>query len=636
MRAGVNFFDWWWHDSDRRMRFFGGGGKDLKRSVMMKAFKRVITKSVALVAAICTVASVSGFSDDVYLSLAKKAVTPTGESMPVTDVSQSVSVVTQDDIAVSDVHSATDILGTLPGVFVEKTGELGRSDVSIRGEGNSGRYISVMIDGRPEKSSIFDCSVSQTFPLNNVDRIEVIRGPASVMYGSDAFGGVVNILTRKAQEKFEGDAMVSYGSFNTQEYRVRQGNNLGPWNYYFTIDKQSTDGYIDNTAYNGQDQTLRVGYTFQDKSELSLSSKYYFCHDEMPNPKISNYWEDYKRGSVDLNYAKKNDDWNGFIKAYRNFGQHLFADGWNSRDYTDGAIAHGSIKLVDSNELGGGLEFKNADGNVLGGVPKPGEYKMYDYAGYLNDSQTFFQKLTVNAGARYNVDEISGASCDPQAGAVYKVVDGTALRANISNGFRDPDMFQLYLEPFSNQNLKPEQVWNYEFGINQKVTDKVNVDIVGYVMDGTNLIQMAGTYPAIQFQNIGTFEFKGIEASLSACLWKYITGQLNYSYLNPGQYTADTAGRKADISVRYDRNKVSGIISGQYVGDYYENNNSAGKVDDFFIVNAKISYKFTKHLSAFLAVNNIGDKSYGLYNARLSELVVQPGRYYNSGINYAF
>ncbi len=135
----------------------------------------------------------------------KKAVTPTGtgEEKPVTDASQSVSVVTQDDIAVSDVHSATDILGTLPGVFVEKTGQLGRADVSIRGEGSAGTDISVMIDGRPEKSSIFGCSVTQTFPLNNVDSIEVIRGPASLMYGSDALGGVVNILTRKARESLK-------------------------------------------------------------------------------------------------------------------------------------------------------------------------------------------------------------------------------------------------------------------------------------------------------------------------------------------------------------------------------------------------------------------------------------------------
>ncbi len=140
----------------------------------------------------------------------------------------------------------------------------------------------------------------------------------------------------------------------------------------------------------------------------------------------------------------------------------------------------------------------------------------------------------------------------------------------------------------------------------------------------------------MQFKNVGNFEFKGIEASLKAPMLKYITGEVNYSYLNPGQYTADTAGNKVDISFRYDRKKVSGIISGQYVSNYYENNNSGSQIDNFFIVNAKVNYKFTRHISAFVAVNNIGDKSYGLYNSRLSELVIQPGRYYNSGISYTF
>ncbi|OYD17402.1 hypothetical protein CH330_00220, partial [candidate division WOR-3 bacterium JGI_Cruoil_03_51_56] len=125
---------------------------------------------------------------------------------PIRDIAASVSLVTAKDIGRTNARTATDELSSLPGVFIQKTGQFGRTDLDIRGIGDRGTKILVLVDGRPEKMSLFGCTVTHTLPVNNIERIEVVRGPLSVLYGSDAMSGVVNIVTRRAKEPLEVSA----------------------------------------------------------------------------------------------------------------------------------------------------------------------------------------------------------------------------------------------------------------------------------------------------------------------------------------------------------------------------------------------------------------------------------------------
>ena len=164
---------------------------------------------------------------EAVFDLGQILITPTKTEKAIGDLSLSASVVTKQEIEASTANSATDILNILPGVFVHKTGSFGRADVVIRGQGSRGRRVMVLVDGKPEKMGLFGCTITHSLPLDNVERIEVVRGPASVLYGSDALGGVINIITKKPTEKSKGDATLSYGSFDSQVYRLRQGQDLG-------------------------------------------------------------------------------------------------------------------------------------------------------------------------------------------------------------------------------------------------------------------------------------------------------------------------------------------------------------------------------------------------------------------------
>jgi len=116
-------------------------------------------------------------------------VTATMTPKAVKDCSASVSVISADDLKALPASNALSLLNNLPGIFISRTGDFGRADVNIRGIGQRGRRIAILVDGRPEKMGLFGCAVTHTFPLDNVERIEIVRGPSSVLYGSEALGG---------------------------------------------------------------------------------------------------------------------------------------------------------------------------------------------------------------------------------------------------------------------------------------------------------------------------------------------------------------------------------------------------------------------------------------------------------------
>jgi outer membrane cobalamin receptor len=110
-------------------------------------------------------------------------VTATMTSKAVKDCSASISVISTDDLKALTANNALNLLNIQPGIFIHRTGDFGRADVDIRGIGQRGQRIAVLVDGRPEKMVLFGCAVTHAFPLDNVERIEVVRGPSSVLYG---------------------------------------------------------------------------------------------------------------------------------------------------------------------------------------------------------------------------------------------------------------------------------------------------------------------------------------------------------------------------------------------------------------------------------------------------------------------
>ncbi|MDZ7261923.1 MAG: TonB-dependent receptor [candidate division KSB1 bacterium] len=573
-------------------------------------------------------------------------ITATRSPKSVRDVSASVSILTSEDIATSNATSCTELLNTLPGLFVHKTGAFGRADVEIRGLGARGTRVMVLVDGRPVKMGLFGCTITHSLPLDNVERIEVVRGPMSVLYGSDALGGAINILTQKPTKPLQMDYTFSYGTYDTYQHRLRAGGTRGAWNFYATADKRKSDGHLTNSAYDGSDFTTRLGYQLNGNIEAILSGKYFDGYKEEPlrttdpDTLVPQTWNDYKRGAVDLTLTGKWSQWTGLIKVYRNFGEHEFSDGWHSRDFTNGAVVHSTGKFFDGNELTLGLEFRQQGGKSLG--TSPGNWDKKEYAVFLHDEQILLKRLIVTLGGRYNQDEIAGSQLCPQLGLVFHPRQGTILRGAVNKGFRSPQINELYIFPSSNKELKPEIVWNYEIGLEQRIVEGVTVDLVGYRMKGENLIQtesVPGRRPPLQFQNTGKFEFKGLEAGLKARIGKGFFSQIYYTYLNPGEKTQGRPGDKLDLAFRYHWKKLALSLTSQYVTDYFAADNRKEAIPDYFVTNVKLTYELLSGFQAFLGIDNMFDEDYATYAdlpGGAAGVYSMPGRTVISGLTIKF
>lgn len=551
-------------------------------------------------------------------------VTATRYEMALKDLSATVSVVTEDDIDALNLHNSTDVLAVLPGLFIHKTSDFGRADVDIRGIGDRGRSVMVLIDGRPVKMGLYGCTVTHSLPMDNVERIEVIRGPASVLYGSDALGGVVNIITKKPKKQFEGDVIASYGSFNTQQYRLRTGGNLDRMDFYVTGDYRLSDGHLDNCAYDGKNVTGRIGYKINNYMNAVVTAKYFDGYKEEPlratdpDTMMSDVWNDYERWAVDFTTTGKWQSFELMIKGYRNSGEHEFSDGWHSEDYTNGFMTQGTAGLLNNNKLTIGGDFRQQGGEKIATELQPdtGNWQKNEYGFFFHDEQMLFDKVILTFGTRYNKDEVAGDDISPQVGCVIHLIERTVIRGAINKGFRSPQINELYLFPPSNTDLEPEIVWNYEVGLNQRILHGLNIEAAGFMMKGENLIQTVQNPeppPMFIFDNAGTFEFRGAEIGVIAKYENMVSARIYHSYLDPQEKTTGRPKNKTDVNVKFSYASFSCGLNGRYVTDYFAADSSQNPIDDYYVINTKLTYTLPFALQPFFAVDNVLDQEYEIY-----------------------
>ena len=180
----------------------------------------------------------------------------------------SVSVITREEIDKSSESALLPVLSQrVPGLFVTQKGITGfgvsnggAGAVNIRGVG-AGNKVLMLFDGQPQWAGVFGHSLPDTYVASDVDRVEVIRGPGSLLYGSNAMGGVVNIITRSQHEEgVTTHARIMYGSYNTQKYMVNNGVKLGKFNSFFSINHDRTDGHRPNSQFNITNGFGKLGY----------------------------------------------------------------------------------------------------------------------------------------------------------------------------------------------------------------------------------------------------------------------------------------------------------------------------------------------------------------------------------------
>lgn len=475
-----------------------------------------------------------------------------------------------------------------------------------------------MVDGRPEKMGIFGCVVTQTFPFDNVERLEVVRGPASVFYGSDALGGVVNIITHTPAHGFETEATSSYGTFNTWRFNLRHGAGFEKFSYYLTYDLARSHGHLVNSAYSGDSLTGKFIYKLSSLWTLTLSGKYYDGHKDEPTiffvDPPEEYWFDYKRGAADISLSRLTEKTDFSFKLYTDFGRHRFSDGWNSRDAVYGTILKYTFFGWKNNQLTAGADFRYLGGQSYG-YPV-GQWHRSEGGFFLYDQYTLKDRLILTGGLRLNIDSVYGQEFAPSAGLVFFLTPSTSIRGLVSKGFRSPQLNELYLFPASNPDLRPEILWNYEAGFNTRFLRRFDLGLNFFLMNGHDFIQTNPNPeppPPFKMVNIATYRARGIEASLSAELYAGLTAKASMTLLDPEENTRGKAKQKYDCSVFFSQGRIFSAITAQYVTGYYAGDNNTGALPSFFLLDYKLELDVARYFSILISLNNIFDTHYQIF-----------------------
>lgn len=536
----------------------------------------------------------------------------------------SVSVIGRRQISESNETALLPVLnGKIPGLFVTERGVMGfgvaggaAGQVSIRGIGGSPTTgVLMLIDGHPQFMGIFGHPLPDSYIASDVEKVEVIRGPASVLYGSNAMGGVINIITRKQMEDgLQANAHLMYGSFNTQKYMASAGLKKGKFNAYLSVNHDQTDGHRPESDFNITNGYVKIGYTPASGIDIHTDFSLAKFRATDPGPDTVNALPgnslDITRGYWSLTADNNYGIFSGTAKLFYNFGEHVISDGFHSYDKNYGLNIFQTARLFTGNNLTIGGDYLvyggKADNERFG--TRITDTTVYDAGVYAFMKQTLFEKVTMNAGLRMQNHKVYGTIWIPAGGLTWKFTDNLTWKFSASKGFRSPTIRELFVWNH-NMNLNPETVINYETGILLKLSDKkVSLEFTGFAVNGDNLIVAV---PLQGLQNAGEVSNKGLEFSGSAEPAKNLTVDMTYSYTQMKMPVYATPRHNLYAGINYNPGKFRINASVQHI-NHLDTNPAVNKetYETYTLVNSKVSYSPSGFIEFFVSAENLLNQRY--------------------------
>lgn len=565
------------------------------------------------------------------------------------NVPMAVFVVTRRQISESNESALLPVLnGRVPGLFVTERGITGfgvssggAGQITIRGiGGNPTTGVLILIDGHPQFMGIFGHPLPDAYVASDVERVEVIRGPASILYGSNAMGGVINIITRKQnREGFHGNSRLMYGLYNTQKYMVSGGYKKDRFSVFASVNHDQTDGHRPHSDFNISNGYLKLGYKINDyliaSTDFSLAK--FKATDPGPDTlnavpgAIQNINRGYWSFTLDNDYQK----YSGTFKAFYNFGRHNFTDGFKSNDENYGLNINESFKMFKGNSVTFGGDYLNYGGKATqdtgeGNIVNYVDTTVYDIGVYAFIQQTLFEKLTLNAGLRLQDNKIFGTEWIPSGGFAFRLTDATTWKASAGKGFRSPTLRELFMWNH-NPNISPERIMNYETGILQSFLGrKLNIELTGFIVKGDNLI-VTGNMG--QLYNGGEINNKGIEFAANAVPVKNLFLSFTWSYINMKRPVYATPQNHLFLSGSYKWNKflITASISQVNHLNTVANPSLQPWFQNYTLLNSRISYEIRKYAELFVNGDNLLDQKY-----ETNRYYTMPGITFFGGVNFRF
>ena len=526
------------------------------------------------------------------------------------------------------------ISGQVPGLFVSERNVLGfgvsnggSGGIKIRGVGGSPtNAVLMMVDGQPQFAGIYSHHVADFYETEYVDRVEVLRGPGSVLYGSNAMGGVINVITKNADRNGVHTTLTSqYGSYNTWRSSLVNTVRLGNFSSLISLGYDRTDGLEDNFDFKQGSLYAKLGYDFSQLWKLRVDySLMNFVGNDPVYPKLSNpestdiYHQNITRGEASLSLSNYYERTNGCVRIYYSYGNHYIDDPkhFHSLDDRFGVLAYQNVRPwkdasvtlgFDYDTYTGKIPVSGGNAHTEGSISTISRKSITEYSPYITFSQDLFGgALILNTGLRMANSDRFGTQWIPQGGFVIHPAEGWTVKASWAEGYRNPSFREMYLYRSANPELDPERMMNYEVTVGKTFSRYFSMDVTGYYSKGDNLIQTVD----MKNENAGRFINKGIEVSASSCPIDKLNLRASYSYLHTSLDNLTAAPRNQyfwglgwQVLPKLKMDAELKGIGGLYVSNQTEH-------QKYVLLNMKITYMAFRALELFVTLNNITNIGY--------------------------
>ena len=602
-----------------------------------------------------------GSADDLARNLQELVVTGTRNATDVRHLPFTVNVIDRQTLTEQQQPSVLPtLMQQVPGLFVTSRSMMGygvsggaAGGINLRGiTGGSGQLL-VLIDGHPQYQGIYGHPISDSYQTLMADRVEVLRGPASVLYGSNAMGGVLNIVTRRpvSRNSVETNVTLGAGSYGTVQAEVSNQVRSGRFSSTVAAQYNRTDNHRPRMGFEQCGGYLNLGYDLSDNWNTYVNADITHFNASYPGSVTSPLYDADQwitRGVVSAALENHYDKTSGAVSVYSNFGRHKIDDGtadptkptqryFRSKDALTGVSWYQSAQLFEGNRLTVGLDYQHIYGHAYYTSKETGEVldtpnkqsgKSYrnEVAGYMDFRQDIADWLTVDAGLRLDHHSITGTEWIPQGGVVVRPMQTGEIKAMVSKGFRNPTMREMFLYPPSNTDLEPERLMNYELSWRHRL-GPFSYGANLYYIKGDNMIQ------TVNRKNVNTGEIENYGAEVEAQYridrhWRLST---NHSYLHMENPVVAAPTYKGFLGANYTCCKWNVIAGLQYINGLYTAVGDNEQKEDFCLLNVTVNYALCPNVGLWVRGENLLAQKY-----EINLGYPMPRATFMSGVNISF
>ena len=652
-----------------------------------------ISKGMLMAALICgsfSVLNVASAEEMQTFEMDEFVVTASRVATSKVDTPANISVINSETLAEKNYSDVTEALADVPGVNMLGSGakgtNMGDDPIMINGD----TRVLVLIDGRRVNlGSSGTTGANMLPPVEAIERVEVLKGGGSALYGTDAVGGVINIITKKGSDVGNKVTLRAVGgSWGTEQYGLTaSGTNESGLGVFVAASKERRGNFdyknqhggvveMKNSGYNTEGVNVKLDQTIGDDDRITFA----FEHNNSEGGSPFGYYpynlsDNFKRinNNVSLRY-----DWNetntnqGYIQVYKNHqhSQFFSEDTYNQSNFIDESVGielQQNFKLDDKSEMTAGVDYYKT--NVENEFAYAGERSINNKAVFVEHRWKFDDSWQLNTGVRYDKHSEYGSEVTPKIALNKKINEDSNVYLSWGKVFNAPTTDELYNNNTgmgeSNPNLNPENGDVWTLGGNTKLSDKTSLSASIFYSNIDDAIDWYDTgvpidpsdpnsYTLWKVENVNKEKRRGMELSINHNFDDHLSAYASYTYMQikqdkgngyerntkekPNTYKVGLKYKNAGWTYTADMTAVSGQMVKVLTNPVY--NSYDGYTDrNYFVLNLGAQYKVNDNLKIFANAYNLTDaryQEYGGYGSSFEARYPMPSRSFIIGAEYTF